>query len=54
MTTSSYNVAFDKLHYCFKQRLPATIFENGREIGRVWKDESQRFGWNYFIENPKN
>ncbi len=54
MTTSSYDIAFNKLYSSFKNRLPATIFENGLEIGRVWRDESQRIGWNYFVEKQSN
>lgn len=38
----------------FKQRLEATIYEDEIEIGRVWKDNSQRKGWNYSLYIIKN
>lgn len=34
----------------FRQKLPATIYKDGEIIGRVLEDDSQRTGWNWFME----
>lgn len=53
MQTPEYALAEKKIISCFKRRLEAKAFHNGSEIGRVWKDDSQRTGWNYQIAKPE-
>lgn len=35
---------------CFKQKLNATIYRNGENIGKVYQDSSCRTGWNWYMK----
>jgi hypothetical protein len=51
MTTTDFIEVEKKVISLFKQRLEATVYKDGVEIGRVWKqDRSQVKRWNYTIE----
>lgn len=50
MTSLAFGDIEKKLVSLFKQRLEATTYKDGVLIGKVWKDNSQRLGWNYLIE----
>lgn len=50
--TTSYPIVVQrKVISLFKQRIEAVVFQQGGEtIGRVWKDNSQRVGWNWTLD----
>lgn len=49
--TTHKDVLEKKILSLFKQRIEAVVFQQGGEtIGRVWKDNSQRVGWNWFLD----
>lgn len=50
MWTTNFFELEKKVKCLLKQRLLATIYKDGNEIGKVWKDNSQRNCWNYYIE----
>lgn len=50
MTSRRFKDIEKKINNCFRDRLEATAYENGKiVIGRVWKDDSQRPMWNFFL-----
>lgn len=51
MTTNDIDEVKKKVKSLFKQKLEATVFEDDAVIGRVWKDDSQRIGWNYYLHD---
>lgn len=40
----------DRIKKLFKQRIEATAYFGDTVIGRVWQDNSQLVGWNYYCE----
>lgn len=50
MTTTSSDELKKKVLSLFRQRLLATIYKDGNIIGKIWKDDSQRLGWNWSIK----
>lgn len=48
--TRDYDELVKNVCRLFKQHLEATIYLNNKVVGKVFKDNSQRLGWNYFIE----
>ena len=51
MGTTDFLEVEKKVSSLFKQRLLATVYKDGVEIGKVWKeDKSQVKRWNYIIE----
>jgi len=49
-TTNDYPKLKKKVVSLFKQHLTATVYKDGKEIGKVFQDDSQRNNWNYIIE----
>jgi len=49
--TTDHDELVKKIQSCYKQRIKAVAYEDGKEIGRVWKDDSQKPKWNYSIED---
>lgn len=54
MTSQSIDPIIRKAINQFKNKIPATIYENGVIIGRVFEDNSCRTGWNWYVESNKN
>jgi len=50
MTTNDLGEMLKRVHWLFKQRLSATVYFEGEVIGRVYEDDSQRYGWNWFVD----
>lgn len=48
--TTNSEKALSKLKSCFNKKIEATVELNGKEIGRSWKDGTQKMAWNYIIE----
>lgn len=47
--TNNMDFLKKKVKSFFKQKLEATIYKDAEVIGKIWKDNSQRSGWNYSI-----
>ena len=53
MSTTNFLTLKNKVISLFNQRLEASVFEDDKLIGKIWKDNSQRGKWNYSLEeNP--
>jgi hypothetical protein len=50
-TSSTLEPIKKKVISLFKQKLSATVYKDGVMVGKVFEDDSERLGWNWFIEN---
>lgn len=49
-TSSGLDEIKKKAIWLMRQKLPATIYHDGKEAGKVFEDNSCRIGWNYSID----